>query len=97
MDPTTEQLTTATMLQHAFELAGKRRGEDDVWERQARGLATLGYTIVSRDDADQLARMRAVGEELLTRGVPVAPEEVAALLTPPRGIHAVRAATGSGA
>jgi len=40
------------LLQHAIELTKSREGEDR-WERQARGLAELGYTIVGQSNETQ--------------------------------------------
>lgn len=47
------------VLRHAIELTEPREGED-VWHRQARGLDEIGYTILGKDDAAELDRLRAV-------------------------------------
>lgn len=49
--------TTDVVLRHALELAGDGPDGETRWERQARGLEGIGYTIVGHDE---LARLRAL-------------------------------------
>ena len=66
--------TPDVILRHAVELVSlPRPAGESFWEKQAAGLDEIGYTIVGKDDAAELQRLRA----LVTP--PVDPMQVAGL------------------